>query len=125
MAGFGISYLTGVALTLEDRIVFGVVLGAIAVAAAGFVPSLLFRDVTPATVLIGLAVSLGGAAYGLSRSPGQLVTDLADAGRRWSAPPNTPGHPWPLLAVVLVCGGWTIYFFHQAFVYPAAGLFAG
>ena len=125
IAGFGISYLAGVAFNLEERIVFGVVLGAIAVAVAGFVPSLLFRDVTPATVLIGLAVSLGGAAYGLSRSPGQLVRDLSDAGRRWSAPASTPGHPWPLLAVVLVCGAWTIYFFHQAFVYTPAGLFVG
>ena len=125
VAGFGITYLSGIGLNLEERIVFGVVLGAMAVAAASFAPSLVFRDITEATALLGLAVALGAAAYGLSRNPGQLIADLGDARSRWLARPQNAGHPWPLLAVLLVCGLWTIHFLHQAFVYAPNGLYAG
>src|SRR5437764_12519700 len=50
-AGFGITYLTGIALNLEERLVFGVVLGAAAVSATTFIPALLIREVTLLTVL--------------------------------------------------------------------------
>src|SRR2546427_11179043 len=44
ISGFGITYLSGVAFTLEERIVFGAVLGAMTVALTTFVPALLIRD---------------------------------------------------------------------------------
>src|SRR2546426_9938721 len=63
LAGFGITYLSGVALSLEERIAFGAVLGAMAVASTSFVVSMVVRDVTVATVLLGWALALGmGAA---------------------------------------------------------------
>src|SRR5437870_1238584 len=36
LAGFGITYMSGIALTLEERLAFGTVLGAMAVAVVGF-----------------------------------------------------------------------------------------
>ena len=124
-AGFGITYLSGIALSFEERIVFGVVLGAMAVAAFTFVLSMVARDVTPATALAGLAAGLAFGAAGMGLSRARLATDLSEARRRWLAPWNEPGHPWPLLVVVLVCGAWTVHFFHQAYVYTPAGLVVG
>ena len=124
-AGFGITYLSGIPLTLEERIAFGAVLGAMAAAVWTFVLSMAVRDVTLPTVLGGLGISLaiGGAGVLVRRE--QLARDLTDAGHRWRASVYTPGHPWPLLAVVLVCGAWTVHFFQQAYVYTRDGLLAG
>jgi len=58
VAGFGVTYLSGVALNLEERLAFGTVLGAMAVATAAFLLSMLARDVTMATVVLGLAAAL-------------------------------------------------------------------
>ena len=40
VAGFGITYLSGIALNLEERLAFGTVLGAMAVSVASFVLSM-------------------------------------------------------------------------------------
>ena len=125
LAGFGITYLSGVALNLEERIVFGVVMGAMTVAAVTFVPSLLLRDVTRFTVILGLVICIAGGVIGAVMRHGQVAADWNDAGRRWLASWRTPGHPWPLLVVAVVCGSWTIHFLHQAYVYAPAGLYAG
>jgi len=117
-AGFGTTYLSGLPLNLEERIVFGAVLGATLVAATTFVPALLWRDVTPATVSLGLMVGLAVGAAGVYVGRRRMVGDWADARRRWPS-------WWPLLLVLLVCGAWTVHFLHQAYVYTPAGLFAG
>jgi hypothetical protein len=124
-AGFGITYLFGIAFNLEERVVFGTVLGAAAVAGISFAPALLARDVTVVTVLLGLAAALaiGGASLFAARD--QVADDWRAARGRWLAPVRGEHHPWPLLAVVLVCGVWTVHFFHQAYVYTPVGLFAG
>ena len=124
-AGFATTYFFGVALNLEERILFGAVLGAMALAAFTFVPSLLVRDVTVLTVLVGLVVTLliGGVALFGGRAT--LAADWSDAKRRWLSPVRAGLHPWPLLAVLIVCGAWTVHFFHQAYVYTPQGLWAG
>jgi hypothetical protein len=124
-AGFGITYLSGIALNLEERIIFGAVLGALAVAVFSFVPSLLVRDVTGFTVFLGLGGAAVLSALGLFWGRGQIAGDLSDARRRWSGPLDSGSHPWPFLAVMLVCGAWTVHFLHQAYVYTPQGLFAG
>ena len=117
-AGFGVTYLSGVPLNLEERVVFGAVLGAMLVAATTFLPALLWRDVTPVTVLFGLLIGLAVGAAGAYVGRKRIVGDWADARRRWPS-------SWPLLLVLVVCGAWTIHFLHQAYVYKPAGLFAG
>src|SRR5256885_4096140 len=124
-AGFGITYLSGVAFTLEERIVFGAVLGAMTVALTTFVPALLIKDVTLLTVLLGLAVTLGAGALGLLRGRSVLRRDWKDFRARWLSSPASPGHPWPLAVVFLICAAWTVHFLHQAYVYTPNGLYAG
>ena len=125
LAGFGITYLGGVGLNLEERIAFGAVLGAMAVASTSFVLSMVVRDVTVATVLLGLALALGlGMGIAIAKRD-RLASDLSAAAARWWASPRTPGHPWPFAAVVLVCGAWTLHFMGQAYTYRADGLYAG
>ena len=125
VAGFGITYFSGIRLNLEERVAFGAVLGAMAVSAATFVFSMVAQDVTVTTVLGGLAVVLAVAAVALVRARAVAAADLAVARRRWLAPLRSASHPWPLLAVTLVCGAWTVHFLHQAYVYTPTGLYAG
>ncbi|HYL09033.1 MAG TPA: hypothetical protein VEU76_10810, partial [Candidatus Udaeobacter sp.] len=125
LAGFGVTYLSGLALTLEERIVFGVALGVVVVAVPGFLASLAVRDVTASTVGFGLVVGLALGAAGIATDRRQLVLDAAGARTRWLAAPRTPGHPWPLAAILVVCGAWTLHFFHQAYVFTPAGLYTG
>ena len=125
MAGCGLTYLSGVALAFEERLAFGAVLGAAAVAAGDFVVSMLVRNVTALSVLVGLGVVLIAAVASVVTHIVQLRADFADARERWLAPLRSPGHPWPLLAVFVVCGIWTVHFLHQAYVYTPSGLFAG
>lgn len=124
-AGFGITYFSGVALTLEERVAFGVVLGAMGVAIASFGLSMLVKDVTAATALGGLAIAVVAGGIGATRQRAMVVADFVDARRRWLESVYTPGHPWPLLVVVVVCGAWTVHFFHQAYVDTVTGLLAG
>ena len=124
-SGFGITYLSGVALNLEERIAFGVVLGAMGVALASFVAAITVQDVTLVTVSAGLLIAVMVGIAGLVAHRSQLRLDLTAARKRWLAPLRSTAHPWPLVAVVLVCGIWTVHFLHQAYVYTPAGLFAG
>jgi hypothetical protein len=124
-AGYGLTYLTGVGLLLEERIAFGAVLGAAAVSALSFVLSLAVRDVTVATVLAALAVALLAAAASIAQQINQVRADLSEARARWSVSPRSPGHPWPLAAVILVSAAWTLHFLNQAYVYTPNGLYAG
>jgi hypothetical protein len=125
VAGFGITYLSQVDLNLEERIAFGTVLGAMAVAAVSFVLSMVARDVTLLTVLIAmLAVTAGGLAI-LVVSRADLVADLGDARVRWMRPLRSSGHPWPVLGIFLLCAAWTLPFFSNAYQYLPDGLYAG
>ena len=124
-AGFGLSYLIGVPLLLEERIAFGAVLGAAAVAGLGFPLALFVRDITALTVLLALGIVLVVAAAAVASYRKLIGAEIADARARWLVSPRSPGHPWPLAAVVLVCGVWTVHFLHQAYVYTPSGLFAG
>ncbi|MEA2643934.1 MAG: hypothetical protein QOG08_960, partial [Chloroflexota bacterium] len=125
VAGFGITYLCGVDLILEERLAFGTVLGAMAVAAASFVVSTVARDVTALTVVFGLAAAIAAGAVAAIAGRDRLAADLADGAARWLRSPRAAGHPWPFAAVVLVCGAWTLHFLSQAYVYKADGLWAG
>jgi hypothetical protein len=125
VAGFGITYLSGIAFNLEERIVLGSVFGAMAVSVTTFVVSLLVRDVTLLTDGAGLAIALFAATAGVYLGRHRVVADWADARRRWLASPRGPSHPWPLLAVFAICGAWTVHLMHQAYAYTPTGLYAG
>ena len=125
VTGFALTYLSQVALSLEERVAFGTVLGAMAVATVAFVISFLARDVNAATVLIALALTtLAGLAVG-QRHRELITADYEDARMRWARPFSSPGHPWPVLAIFAVCGAWTLHFLSQAWQYRSDGLYAG
>src|ERR1700704_3011823 len=79
VAGYGITYLSGIPLNVEERLAFGTVLGAMAGAAASFVASMLARDVTVLTVTLGLATALAVGAYGALTERDRLASDLVGA----------------------------------------------
>jgi hypothetical protein len=124
-AGLGLTYWSGIAFTLEERLAYGTVLGAMAVAAATFAASSIARQVTTGTVTAGFLVTVAAGVAGAAVSRTDLGHDLASARERWAAPLRAAAHPWPLAAVVLVCGAWTVHFLHQAYVYLPDGLYAG
>ncbi len=125
VAGFGITYLSQVELNLEERIAFGTVLGAMAIATVSFILSMAVRDVTLFTVLTAtLATTAVGLAV-LVPNRRQLASDLFDARARWTRPLTSPGHPWPLVAIFLLCAAWTVPFFGNAYQYRPDGLYAG
>src|SRR5690348_10170729 len=103
VAGFGITYLSAIALTLEERLAFGTVLGAMAFSAVAFVLSMVARDVSLITVLLATATAVAVGVLAALSHRDELAADWDDAGRRWSAPLGSTGHPWPLLAIFLVC----------------------
>ena len=109
VAGLGITYLSGVALTFEERIAYGTVLGAMAVAALSFIFSMVVRDVTGTTVLAATAIAVvaGSGVAAVNRLV--LTSDLRGLGVRWSPPLTTAGHPWPVFAIFFACAavvGW-------------------
>jgi len=123
-AGYGLTYLSGIGLLVEERFAFGTVLGAMAVAALSFVFSLGVRDVTLVTVVAAMVLALLAGAASTAWNMKWVRADLIDARARWLVSPRSPGHPWPLAAVALVCGAWTVHFLHQAYVYTPSGLYA-
>jgi hypothetical protein len=125
VAGFGITYMSGVALNFEERLFFGAVLGAMAVSLATFALSMVVRDVTVATVVPGVAIAVGVGVGAAIANRARVSADAADAAARWAASVRTEGHPWPLAAVFAVCGAWTVHFLQQAYVLKPEGLWAG
>ena len=111
-AGFGMTYLSGIAFTFQERIFFGAVLGPMTVSATTFVASMVVRDVTLVTVLAGLAAALLIGAAGVVWRRKDLASDWLES-------------PMLLYAVIVVCGLWTIHFLRQAYVYNEGGLLAG
>jgi hypothetical protein len=124
-AGYGLTYLIGLALSVEERLAFGAVIGAAAVSGVSLVISLVVRDVTVVTVLLAVGIVLLVAAVSVGTHMTLVRTDLSEGRRRWLSSPRLPGHPWPVAAVFLVCGAWTVHFLHQAYVYTPNGLYAG
>ncbi len=125
VCGFGISYLSAVALNLEERLAYGTVIGAMALTSVSFVFSLVVRDVTVFTVITAsLIAAVAGVALTWAHRE-TLVADWRDIAARWSPLLSTPGHPWPLFAIFFLCGAWTVHFLHQAWVVTPDGLYAG
>jgi len=124
VSGYGLTYLSGLELAVEERLVFGTVVGAMAVAAIGFSIASFFGLTGPGVAvgaLLTLAVSAGGWLLGRAR----VQPELRDLAARWVRSPAAPGHPWPLVPVALVAGYWLYRIFSQAYRWLPDGLYAG
>ncbi|HKF16972.1 MAG TPA: hypothetical protein VKF14_07270 [Candidatus Dormibacteraeota bacterium] len=124
-AGWGLTYLTGLPLTLEERLAYGTVIGAVVLAVTVFLLAMAF-GLSLATVLAALGLVLAVAALGWRRARGLLDTELTDALRRWRRLEPWPlwvllGLSWPFTLTVLAHG----YLFNsQGLVTQGAGFYA-
>lgn len=107
-AGLGLTWLVGLPLTIEERVAFGSVAGAMAATGLGFVVALLF-GFGAGSVAAGVVLALAASA------PGWLVASR-DA-ERWRT-----GKPWPLLLLLLVAWPFTFLVLSRAYEYTPSGL---
>jgi hypothetical protein len=119
VVGAGLTYLSGLPLTLEERLAYGTVLGALAVTLADFLLAMVF-GLTLATVLAGLVAALGLSAVGWRRAGAELPADVAEAAARWRR-----REPWPLWALLAVCWPFTLLLLGRSYTFTAQGLITG
>jgi hypothetical protein len=122
LAGAGMTYLSRLPLRLEERAAFGMVVGAMAATAAGFVAALVI-GLNLWSILGGLALALAVSAAGWRLAlAGELRAEAADLGRRWSAPWRSAEHPWPLWGLLAVCWAFALYYLGGGYSFTPAGL---
>lgn len=124
LGGYGLTYLSGIELVVEERLAFGTVVGAMAVAVIGFAIASFFGLTGPG-VVTGALLALAASAAGWYLGRDRLLHDLRDMAARWGRSPAAPGHPWPVLAVAVVAGLWVYRIFSQAYRWLPDGLYAG
>ena len=116
VVGVGLTYLAGVELSLEERVAYGAVVGAMAATACGFVIAIALGFGT-VSIVLGLALPLAASAAGWWTARARLREDLAEAGARWRR-----GQPWPLWVLLLIAWPFTFTVLSQAYEYTPAGL---
>ena len=119
VVGAGLTYLSGLPLTIEERLAYGTVIGAVAVACADFVLALAF-GLGLGTVLLGLALALAASAPGWWLGRARVGPELADAVERWRR-----REPWPLWALLALCWPFTFVLLGRSYQVTAQGLVAG
>jgi hypothetical protein len=118
IAGFGLTYWSGLDLRFEERAVYGLLLGAVAFTALSFLLSMAVRDVTLFTVLAGAALALALGFWGAWRGRTRLLEDAASF-------PARARSLWPLGLLTALCSAWIWHFFAQAYTYLPSGLYTG
>ncbi len=124
LAGFAITLLSGLRLTIEERIFFGAVLGLMVVTAATFGCFLAF-GLGPLSMGLGFGVTAGLGAAGVLVGRAGLATELREFTARWTSHPLRGGYPWALWLLLLISWTYTLHFFSQAYVLDDQGLTAG
>ena len=124
VAGFGLTYLAGIALSIEERLFFGTVVGAMAVTLFGLLLALPF-GLTLATALAACVAALAASSPGWWRALGLIADEVAEARSRWTARVTAPGHPWPVLAVLAIAWPYSLKLLTQLYVLRPDGLWAG
>jgi hypothetical protein len=119
VAGVGLTYLSGLALTLEERLAYGTVVGAVVLTMADFLLALAF-GLGLGTVLAGLVVALGASAPGWWLARGRLGSEADDLVGRWRR-----REPWPLWALLAVCWPFTLAILARTYQVTPEGLVAG
>ena len=116
VAGAGITYLSGLPLRIEERLAFGMVIGAMAATAAGFLVALLAGALGVVTVLAGLAAALAASAPGWLRAArGELAAEAVELGARWR-------QSWPLWGLLAVCWAFALYYLGGGYQFTSEGL---
>jgi hypothetical protein len=124
VSGFGLTYLSGLELIIEERLFYGTVLGAMAVSLLGFATASLL-GFSAGSVVLGAVLALAASAVGWFHGRGLLLPDLRGTADRWVRSPAKPAHPWPLLLVAVVAGIYVYKLFTNAYRLLPDGLYAG
>jgi hypothetical protein len=124
LAGFAITLLSGLRLTIEERVFFGAVLGLTVLTVATFGFFLVF-GMGLLSLGLGFGVTAGLGTVGFLVGRAGLATELREFKDRWTSPLLSGNYPWPLWALLLLCWTYTLHFFSQAYVLDAEGLHAG
>lgn len=125
VVGVGCTYLTGVALAFEERLGWGVVLGAVVVTLTGLVLTFMvgFGGGTVALAWFG-ALGLSWAGWRTGRH--LVVGEALDTWRRLRLPVRDPDNPLPLVVLAAVAGVVTLRILGNAYGTGAdGGLTAG
>jgi hypothetical protein len=117
--GLGLSCLSGLSLTTEERLALGAVIGALVVAVVDLALALVL-GLGAGAPLLGLALVAGIALAAGWRNREQLGAELDEAARRWSH-----GEPWPLWLLLAVSWPFTLALLAQAYTVTDQGLVAG
>ena len=115
-AGCGLTYLSGLALTLEERLAYGTVIGAVAVAMIVFLLAMIL-GLSLATVLAGLALALGASAWGWRRGHALVGAELTDALGRWRRL-----EPWPLWVLLALWWPFILAVLAHGYLFTSQGL---
>lgn len=124
LAGFAITLLSGLRLTIEERTFFGAVIGLMVVTATTFGFFLAF-GLGPLSLGLGLLFTVGLGTVGFLVGRAGLASELREFKARWTSHPRDGDHPWPLWLLLLVTSAYTLHLFSQAYVLDDQGLHAG
>jgi hypothetical protein len=119
VVGFGLTYFCGLPLTLEERLAYGTVVGAVAVTTAEFLLAVAI-GLTLVSVLGGLLVALAASAPGWWLARDRLGAEVDDLTARWRR-----RQPWPLWVLLAICWPFTIAVLARTYQFNAQGLVAG
>ncbi|MDQ6636250.1 MAG: hypothetical protein M3Y62_00495 [Candidatus Dormibacteraeota bacterium] len=119
VAGAGLTFLSGLRLSLEERMAYGAVVGALVVALAQCLLSLV-GGLTLGTALGGLGLALAAGGAGWYRGRRLLSSEWVDARERWGRL-----EAWPLLLLLLVCWPYTILLLARAYQVVDGSLLVG
>ncbi len=101
LVGYGLTLLIDVDLAVEERALYGVLVGVMVVSTVGFFFSW-WADMSRASIIAASIFSLGLSGPGWRRAPARNVAEWRDFVRRIRLPLRDASSPAPLIAVVLV-----------------------
>ncbi|HKF75564.1 MAG TPA: hypothetical protein VKF59_05435 [Candidatus Dormibacteraeota bacterium] len=119
VSGAGLTYLSGLPLTVEERLAYGTVVGAAVLATLDFLLALV-AGLGLDTVLAGAAGALAISAPGWRHGARRVGAELNDALERWRR-----REPWPLWALLAICWPFTLVVLGRAYTLGSQGLEAG
>jgi hypothetical protein len=121
--GYGLLLLSRLSTLLEEGVVFGAVLGAMAVTGSGFLLALWF-GFSAVTVVAGPLAAAAVSAVGWYGARARVAAQASDFNRRWRLSLRDPEHPWPLLLLLAICWPFIVVFMAHSLVMRPDGLYA-
>jgi hypothetical protein len=123
--GLALTYVSGLLLTLEERIFFGSVIGLMAVTLACLLTTQAFGMGVWQVTLPSIAVAIAAAVVFIRSGRVQFILDVSDFRSRLWARPGRAGNPLPLFLLLVITWGYLLHFVSQLYVIDGRGLVAG